>query len=439
MSHHAGQPTETYQWGRDSVIDKIVFRGTGDVAYLHASTLADEEKLDSIKAILREHELSLSPASYQNAPVLRVSGLDNPEQLLKVLSPHYLAGQPHITKAQKPKEGFWEGIKNNTLHASGVVYLLGDAVSIFSGLWGGQQAAQIATGSAFALGDIGLMAFGKPSEERLFKQLMQDLKQELKQKGVEIPSASALNTEALTQRGGFLESIHEFMCKNANKIKIMAEVVGGVFTFITGISKDKHGEQNPGKIRAGIMLMVGWAASLLIQEKKIDRDGEAFKQANPLERFVMEVQNKPLSIAATSSVVNNAFTIAGAMEKKKQHQHDGKSHTGYNLDIAYSLIFLAGNGLYAASRKTPGARHHQDNALINDMYGIVMEGLAGKPRDKIETAIETVADYLSKRPEVKETKAQIIERLHQELESHQQNPWNGRHYTPPLVGAERGI
>lgn len=363
---------------------------------------------------------------------MRVTGLQNEQDLTDVLK-RFGAVQGHARVTQEnvagqETQGAVDFVKANSLRASGLFYLLGDALFIKSGLVRdkNKKLGQMGMGISFAVGDAALMAFGGKDDTRQFHSLLKKLKGDLDSRGIDVPDGTALSYEAAARPDGMLERTYDFLHENINSIKILAEVVGGGFCLKGGLE-----QKNNHKIASGVVIMTGWAASLLIHEHK--RDPEQWKQADGLEKAKLYVQEKPLRLAGWAGLIHNAIYTAGAFAERKKTL--GVSDY-YKWDMAGVATMLVANSLYSICSKSTGGNIRAD-ALVNDVYGIAAQIVNRQPDNVRDDAINNVVDYLGQRPEIKDTKAEIRARLTEEIEMQSQNPWfkSLRQTGKPLPGA----
>lgn len=432
-------PIKTLQWDSPSVIAKVEVREQGKeqkVAYIHATEQAqgDYSKLFALREEFRRKGWATSSDNQHGKGVLRVTGIADEQQLIDVLNAaDAVKGSMRTSYADvagQDSKGAVDFVKSNSSRLSGAFYLLGDALMITRGFVAdGKNIHQMGTGISFAAGDVAYLAFGGKDDKRQFTSLLGKLKKHLNAQGVEVPDGTALSSETLARPGGVLEKTYDFLHEHINPIKIFAEVGGGYLYQKGGM---KASEYNPDKIIAGRVIMAGWLAALLVPEKK--RDPEEWKEANPLQKAVMAIQNKPLMLAGTAGLIHNGFTIKGALKHRKQ----GVPH--YQWDLAAVSAMLVANSLYSICSKSTGGNIKTD-ALVNDVYGIAAQILNRQPDAVREQAINATVDFLGQRPEIKDTKQQIAARLREEIRMQSENPWfkSIRHDGNALPSGEQKI
>lgn len=415
-------PIKTLEWNSESLISKVELREQGKghmVAYLHAADHGKDDlpKLFALREEFKRKGWSTSSDNHRGKAVLRITGIENEQQLTELLqTTKAVQGSARISQqevAGQDSKGVVDFVKSNSTRLSGAFYLLGDALMITRGLVVKPKAnfGQTMTGISFAAGDLAFLGFGGRDDKRQFKSLLTKLKTHLDKEGVEIPQGTALSAETLAKPGGMLEKTYDFLHEHINPIKISAEILGG-YMYQKGGQDPK--DPNPDKVTAGRVIMAGWLAALLLPEKK--KDPEEWKEANPLQKAVMFLQEKPLRLAGAAGLIHNGFTIKGALRDRRE----GKAH--YQWDLAAVSSMLVANSLYTICSKSTGGNIKAD-ALVNDVYGIAAQIVNRQPDKLKDAVINSTVEFLGARPEIKDTKQQINKRLRDEIEMQAQNPW----------------
>lgn len=432
MQHTGATNFRTYTWnGESDTISSIDLRQDGDsmIAYIHATDGAPN--LHALREEFRRQGWTLSPDTKDGKPVLRLSGISHEDMLIHLLEKGgYVNSEPQVAsvnEAHRKAKPSAESLTSNSLRASGIFYLLGDAIFIMNGIKRGNDLAQMGTGIAFGIGDLAFTAFSGKDDRRTFDSILGKLKKHLEKNGIEIPEGTALTTETLAKPEGFLEKTYDYVNEHINVFKILAEIVGGGLYFKAGMN-----QQNPRKQAAGAIIVAGWTGALLTREKK--RDSDEYAKAGSLKKLSMYIQEKPLRLAGWAGLTHNALTTWGAFEERGKYRkglEGGTPH--YRWDLAGVSAMLAANSLYSISNKTTGGSI-QNDALINDVYSLAADLLSRQPEATREAALAKTADFLGQREEIKDNKEQITARLRKAVENAKSNPW---FEAAPSVGAAR--
>lgn len=408
-----------YRWGADSLITRIDIRTqkNGAIAYIYADSPSGESaKLQAVRAAIRAQGWSMLADHRNGGFSLRVSGMENSTALLDVLTrAGFLNGAPqierHDLKGATP-DNFGQFLKRHSLRASGLVYMLGNAMYYMSGV-AAKSRDDKNMALSFAAGDALLGIFGGHDDARQFTSLLGKLKAHMAGEGMLIPEHSALEVETSTAGQGLAKRTANFLHTHINTLKISAEVLGGYFALRSGLKKDAAtGKNNPLKIAGGVVVMLGWTAALLIKEKKPDE--EKLETAGVLARTAAHIQEKPLRLAGWAGLTFNALNFGSTWHKRT-------TPTGkWNMGAVGAMV--SANGLYSISNKTTGG-DIKTQEIISDVYNIAAQILNAQPENRREAAIASTAQFLGERPEIKDTHREIITRLKAEMTSQRQNPW----------------
>ncbi|HEU5047582.1 MAG TPA: GNAT family N-acetyltransferase [Rickettsiales bacterium] len=299
-------------------------------------------------------------------------------------------------------------LTSNSLRASGIFYLLADVISMTSG-FRRHDKAQIGTGLAFGTGDALLIAFGGKNERRQLDAYIKELKAHLETKGIAIPRESTMGVEDMAKPEGLLENIYDFLQNHFNAVKITLEVIGGISAFKAGLN-----QKNPRKQAAAAVLIAGWTAAELVREKEIDH--EEYRQAGPLKKFFMHIQEKPLRLAGWSGNIANVLGLVGTFEERSKYRkglEGGTPH--YRWDLVSKAVTFIANSLYSISTK-PDVTTEND-ALANEIYSFATHIVRQQPETIRKGVIEQVAEFIEKEGLIKDTREQAIIRINQALEN----------------------
>ncbi|MEI7669092.1 MAG: hypothetical protein WCJ33_03320 [Pseudomonadota bacterium] len=412
MSDSENNKSTIYNWNLASAIKSVETKA--GIAYINAADQVDN--LQQVIRSFRQQGWIVAPATRNGKPVLRLSGFDKSQEILDIIQDNnYVEGSPNIQIIEKEeKKSSFEELKSSSLRASGIFYELGNILYMAEGFFR-KDWAGVGVGAAFATGDSLLVAFGGNDQEKAIKSLLKNLKKHLNDNGIEIPEGSALNAETLAKPNGFLEQIYDFIHEHVNSFKNLAEVAGGIFMIFSGMKSE-----NKAKSAAGAVIITGFLAAELIQEKKID--AKEYEKLNPVEKVWSKIQSNPLALAGAAGLINNAFNVVGyANERKKvMQQPEGERKNHYKIGSAAVASMLVANTLYSVSKKTRG---NEDSDIINDVYAMAAQAIAEMPEKIREKAIEETSMFLAERNDIKDTKPQIKERIQQAINALAINPW----------------
>jgi len=425
------ETTTSYRWGDGNVITRIDVRRQDNgraVAYIYAdeSEEARAQRLDIRAAIRLKGWGTLSDHRNGNF-TLRVSGLKSGKELVDTLTKQgFVTSAPSVTNQEVEgarSKSAWEFIKNNSLRVSGLIYMLGNGLYYASGVVGKNESRRHMAAS-FAVGDAMLGVFGGRDDARQFKSLLSKLKSHMDSNGIEIPKNAAINVETSSNDRSFGTRVVDFLHTNINPIKIGAEVLGGFFAIREGLNlkKSGKGEKDWPMLIGGIVVMVGWAAALLIKEKKPDE--EKLKDASSTDKAAAYIEEKPLRLAGWAGLAFNILNFGSAW--KIRDSTEGK------LKLGGVASMVSANGLYSISNKTTGG-DIKAGEMVSDVYMVAAQILNKQPENVREAAVASTANFLGERPEIKDTHQQIIVRLKEEMALQRQNPWFEKRGLPPYT------
>lgn len=442
MAKH--ETSTIYQWPADTTalvnrIEIVRQKNGRAVAYIHANEdpARKAERLE-VRAALRLKGWGTLSDNRENRFVLRVNGFtDNADLLAALNAAGATKGTPQantrIAEKERP-QGPVDAIRTNSLRASGIAYSLGNLVYLASGILrnrekGESHYKQIKSAVTWGAGDLLVAAIGGKDDGRQLNSLLTKLKHHYQNEGIDIPVTATIHSETSEKNRSFGSAIYDFAHKYLNQLKCATEVVAAYYYF--GAGKEQG---NKWKQRTALIFGTGFGASLLIPEKKIDP--EQYAAAGTVERLWMKIRSNPLSLGGLSGYSNTILTSYGAFDEGRRFNKPEKYPTlpnpttgkitppskYYKLDYAAPAVMFFGNGLYAASKKTTGGDIRTD-AMIGDVYSVASQIINKLPECERERALESTAKFLGERPEVRDTKEQVRQRLAQTIEIQRQNPW----------------
>lgn len=421
----AKETTTTYTWGEGNVIRRIDVRMQSNgraVAYLYADNSEEaRQKRQDIRSAIRLKGWGTLSDHRGGEFGLRVSGLKSGQELIDMLiNAGFATPAPTISYGEaqdtQPK-GLVSWVKKHSLRLSAAIYTIGD-LFYFKG---SDNKFDKGMALSFGFGDLMLGIFGTRDDNRQYQLLLSQLKNHMKQEGIEIPSNASIHVETVSQPRSFFGNISEFLHQHINSIKILSEVIGGGFVLRSGLTKNEvTGKRNPFNIVSGLVIMAGWAGALLVPEKKPNRNKE--EPTGPVDKAIAYIQEKPLRLAGGAGLTFNALKITDNVLNKR-------ASSVWSIGGVTSMI--GANSLYAISSKTVSGDIKAE-AMISDLYSVSAQILNKQPEGAArDSAIESTAKFLGERPEIKDTHQEIIERLKNEMAIQRQNPWFEKVGLPP--------
>ncbi len=441
-----------YEWPSGSAVTQVDVRTQKNgqsVAYLYADPAAPKDTLLEIRSALRLKGWGTLSDNRDGKFGLRVSGMKDGGSSLIGLLEHsgYSGGTPQIRTDKPEKEapkGFINTVKDHSLRASGLFYTLGNAVYLASGILRSKEnlkrenktgkidSGQIQSALTWGAGDLLVLAIGGKNDSRQLTSLLTKLKQHYVKEGIDLPVTAAIHAETADASNTVGKKISNFAHEYLNQIKCLTESVAAIGYYKAG--KDQG---NTAKQITAVTFGLGFLASALIPEKKIDE--EKYEKAGKLGRWWMRIQANPLSVGGLSGYSNTILTTYSAHkegQRRKLYEKDPKTFPytfdknnkpiipskHYKLDYAAPGVMFFGNGLYAASKKTVGG-DIKTTDMVSDVYRIASQIINKLPEGERERALESTAKFLGERPEVSDTRAQVREKLVTQMTIQRQNPW----------------
>jgi hypothetical protein len=426
----AKETNSTYRFGDDQIIRRLDVRTDKNghaVAYLYANNNEDvRAQRQDIRSAIRLKGWGTLSDHRDGEFVLRVSGVRDGNELISMLREHgFVSGEPQVSTQNiddAKSKGPLDFIKNNSLRLSAAIYALGDMFYFR----GADNNFDRGMALSFGFGDAMLGIFGGRDDTRQFKSLLSKMKTHMEASGIEIPKNASIHVETSKQDQGAMGGVSDFLHNNINSIKIASEVVGGGFVLRSGLKREtqgpRAGKRNPFNIVSGIIIMAGWAGALLVKEKKIDK--EENKPQGLVDGVARHFQEKPLRMAGYAGLSFNALKITDNIINRRA------TSTWSILGVS---SMIGANSLYSMSNKTGGG-DIKTQAMVNDVYTVASQILNKQPEDMRDKAMESVAQFLGERSEIKDTHSQIIARLKEEMAIQRANPWFEKVGLPSYVG-----
>lgn len=331
---------------------------------------------------------------------------------------------------------FTENVKDRSLKASGLAYLVGDAALVTAGILEGDYKTARA-GALYGLGGLALARYGNPKTEKRIKLLYQDLADYLKAQGIEIPKGSQVDTVALAKDGGVIEhiDIERFLYKHPSQVLNSLFTVGGLQLMHGGINNHR-----PWKTASGALVTAGALSGLLIKERV--KDTEDGKDTGMFGKMWHWVQEKPLRISGSLYMANNVtMTVDALQQRKKNPVQATKGSSGYLFQLLMVASYVVANGLLAISNKdnTSSKNAEKERAAAKELEQAAAEVIAAQPQEVQQQLIKKVADYLSTQSRVSIPAEELAMTMQKEVDSRMTDPlWQQRvnktfkHHTPQI-------
>ncbi len=333
-----------YIWhDNNSITKEIEFTGNGKNSILEAvisiPANVNNEQLRNLDQQLVDGGFNLSYDTKDNKPILRVSGIRHPNDLVKLLQQNKLvAGNYSIEETKKTNKSLWQRIRDNSLVLSAVFYMLGNIVTMISGYFR-RDADEFRTGFSFSIGDGSVLLFGKRNAKEKHHAVMQNFGDFLKQHGIEPSFGSNFAPSAVKEPKTAWGAIKSFMHDKVIAIKSVSEIIAGI-----SFAKAGFNQENAYKKIAGTALVTGFGLGLAIPEKSdsqirddlgVDTPEQAEEKYAQLpwrSKAKYAIQKQPLILSGGFAAINNLSTIAGAFDEKKHARNLRKIEAELGVD-----------------------------------------------------------------------------------------------------------
>jgi hypothetical protein len=326
-----------------------------------------------------------------------------------------------IPEADQQAESTSTTLKENSLKAAGLAYLVGDFSLAYAKyqesahkIEEDRRAGKDITNASkmggaigalmWAVGGLAAARYGNPTAEKQIQLLEHRLGAYLKKQGVKIPKDPTAHD--LAKDGGIIDHIETFLYAHPSEMLNATYAIGGVLTLKDGIKKHNFWDTY-----SGAFITAGALIGLLIPEKKPDPDHPA---KGTFGKAVEWVQEKPLRTSGALYHLNNVAMLAGAWNKTTENKSTGLNSHWFRYLTAGSYIFA--NSMLALSSKEASTKDaEKNNATIQKLADESAAVITAQPKEVQEALVQNIAGYLSAQPEIKKTAPEIAELLHAKL------------------------
>lgn len=472
-----------YQWQQQGSLLKhveFVALHKEEEAIIYTPQDASRQQLQHIPDALRDQGMVTTPDVVNGEYVLRVQHYGGRERLLRTLEESgFTQGKPehHPSDSEihteKP-EGLMERVKKDSVRASGVVYLLGDALLAAAGVLRGDM-AEAATGVIWGSTGAVLTVYGKKNPDVQDKILYKKLGDFFKQEGVNLSVEG--NDQSLKQLAGdqgITTKMQTFLYDHPVEFNNTLQGVGGVMMAKAGYAnqRDHNGTPNYFKTAAGISVAAGQWGGMILDPKPREKDAPA-----PTVGSVDWFEEKPLRLTGVLAFSNNVLNLAGAYFHDKPHnQHidtvdrkefgellnkanahkmgyedtqrfqelrakmdsfDGvKERDAHGKPTKHGLAeknavwfntgaaacYMLANALYGMSDKDTSVSL-KDIGKLDEVYGVAAHVIGAQKPEVQAGMVERVAGYLSTQPDVNQSAEDIAKQLKLKISQMDKNPW----------------
>ncbi len=331
------------------------------------------------------------------------------------------------TENKENRKSAVEKLKDHSLRAAGVAYLVGDAALFASGMKAGRY-KEATSGLLWGIGGLVCAKYGNPDADKQFELLSGRLGDYLKKQHIEIPQNP--DTEILNRKGGVIEHAETFLYAYPSQILNTVYAIGASQLVLSGMQHRKGWDT-----ASGALILGGALAGLLIPEKKPDSEHPAH---NMMDRCVEWVEEKPLRLSGALYALNNVTLTMSAIKEMQTNP----AQKSYLFKFLTAGTYLFGNAMLAISSKEHAEGCKENNVALEKIADTSARVIAAQAPEVQAALVEHIAAYLSAQPEVCRKAEDISALLYSKLEevSRERPPaggnWQARvqenHHQPPL-------
>lgn len=343
-----------YYWDSDSSIKEIMVDHAQKypTAYIVASDKAPPSVYAKLPSLLKAQGMQTFADMHDGRPVLRVRDFQSDDRLINALKQNgILTTEPKKTEHDAPHkhahgvDGLRQWVSANSMAASGISYLLADALAFGSGfvrkdLNGRRDTAAMMQGALWGASSLMLALYGTRDPKRQMDNLYHEIEEHFKENGIMM---SDQEKHALKMLKGnserFYDRIVNFIYQHPVEINNNIQALGGLMLAQAGLNqKTRNWKADPLipskkpnylKIAAGLGVSIGmWGGMLVSEDQEVSLSEKEKEQrfldrlegkevADPRQVTFLEdpvgwVKQKPLRLSGYGAMSNNILVFISA-------------------------------------------------------------------------------------------------------------------------------
>ncbi len=430
-----------YRYGKGSVVDEITFEksdGGSLRAYLHASTNADSTKLADISQNLSERGWQNIPSTYDRKPALEIRGFSSEKKLLKELEKNgYIKGDAQIERTEEKSVSFANKIKKNSLKASGLSFLVGDAAYAAYGYKKGHL-EDVLAGAMYLAGSATLLGYGNQDNAQTeIHDLAKKMQDEVKKQSFNLPEDCSLAAITRDQKKGILKTADDLLSRYPSEIMNAffglagASIIASAFRHNiyakppAGWNKEQIKRKvDEGKmdVALGLTTMSSGALASLIQEKSLDPDAP---KKHGMAALWEQVQEHPLAVAGIGYIVSTCFHAANSYHSMQSaiKNNDETMKKSIPLRITFVGANLIAEVLMTISSKGHGKGVISDKSVDDSIIALTADLIAKQPASTQGHLVEYMSGFLGREDVLAMKDSNVRDRLQEQVELMKNNPW----------------
>jgi len=426
-----------YIYPQPSPIDRlyVVKTDKGDYrAYLHASDSANGDLRKQVVEAMYQKRWQTVPTTHLDLPTLEVRGFGSPDELFEFLAEKkWVTGKAKQLPTPGDNVTFSDMLRQRTLQASGISYMIGDYGFFVYGLKG-KNTLDTAAALAYAAGTWALAGFGQSNHAQLdIEKLTKQMATHLQQNKSSIPADLSLTRIAEDRPRSVLENTGNFLSTYPSEIFCAVTGLAGALVAAAAVQKYKAAPKHEQiehllDVGLGSITLASCTIGGLVKEKHRDPD-------EPLPEGTMEqiwewIREKPLRLTGYGLMVSTMFhavsTSKVVLDARKLPL--GSLERQAKMDpilgrAQFVVCNLLAEFLMSISSKGHGEGVESDPSVERSMISVAAELIVNKPAEYREDLIKTMTKFLGD-PKALGSKNSTVETdLRAAVQSALENPW----------------
>lgn len=452
-----------YTYPQSKAIDEVTFKKSekgGIHAYIHARTELDATTITSIINTLRGLGWQCIPSTLDGKPQLEVREFGHEKRLLAALE-EWVTGEARIQDTQDDNISFKEKFKKRSLQASGVAMAIADLGFIKYG-WEESKLHKMINpghrrdlrdalaGFSYLTGSTIFTLYGRNDQSDVqIREVAKGMLQYAKEKGLNIPSDSALSTTDKKDSKGIFKRVDALFQAYPSEIGNMAYFAAGSLIAWSALQNRAFGKTRPGMTKKQIheMHKGGWGDTLLGsttmvsaligifgKEKAHDPDAPIKKGWAKMWDYLA---SNPLSIAGIGymgSTLCHAFTTYSETKEARRVARDLTAPHSERIFAEFKkgampwrclfiISTIIGEILLTISSKGHGQGVVSDNSVDKSIIALTAGLIAKQPVSRQNILIEEMANFLGRSDVLATKNEEVTNLLRAEVEAMRRNPW----------------
>lgn len=293
----------------------------------------------------------------------------------------------------EPK-GIVATLKDRSLESAGLGYLAADAaLGTAAMLRKDKQVGALIASMCWGVGSIAALRYGHKPLEKHLHELSLALKDDLEQQGIDIPDESALSAQNLSQKGGVIDGIEDFIYRHPSQVFNGIYGAGGTVQALTAAEKSYR--------NSGLLVATGGLLGIFLSEKEMPKDmskdapAEASSSLNPITWFT----DKPLRVSSAFYMANNYYLVKSAMGEAEQAPK--------LLKFGAVGAYIFANVMLALSSKIHGKQSDVPDDVLNSVEQEAANVVATLPKEAQRGIMQHIAEHLSEHDGVNQSPDEI--------------------------------